>query len=120
MIIVPVPQQAPPPPPTARSRELGRRIDDLVRDFKRDHPDVTNDELRSALLHSAPAASGPDPRNARRAIGLLVAFLASGLAITVLMESRSTRASGGAWLFIGVAVGVAGLAFAVLQFVRRD
>ena len=118
MIIMPVPQQA--TPPTARSRELGKRIDDLVRDFKRDHPDVTDDELRSALLHAAPTASGPNPTNARRAIGILVAFLAAGFAMTAVNGGGSTRAGSGVWMFIGVAAGVAGLAFAVIQFARRD
>ena len=117
MIILPVPQQA--PPPTARSRELGRQIDALVRDFKRDNPDVTDDELRSALLHSAPT-TGPDPTNARRAMGILVATMALGSAVAILIGNGPARATGGVWIFIGVAVGIAGVAFAVIQFARRD
>ena len=117
MIILPVPQQA--PPPTARSRELGKRIDDLVRDFKRDHPDVTDDELRSALLHSAPNGR-PDPTNARRSMAILgatAAVVAGGIA---LIQGSTRPGGGGAWMFIVVAAALAGLAFAVIQFARRD
>ena len=117
MFIMPVPQQA--PPPTARSRELGRRINDLVRDFKRDHPDVTDDEVRSALLHTAPTA-GANPTNARRAIAVLVGIMAAFTAGSMVLGDGSTRAGSGVWMYVGVAIGVVGLVFAVIQFARRD
>ena len=117
MIFIPVPQQA--PAPTANSRELGRRIDDVVRDFKRDHPNVTDSEVRSALLHSAPTA-GANPTNARRAIAVLVGIMAAFTAGSMVLGDGSTRPGSGVWMYVGVAIGIVGLVFAGIQFARRD
>jgi hypothetical protein len=38
--------------PTHHSRELGRRVEQVVRDYQRDNSDLTADEIRTALLHS--------------------------------------------------------------------
>ena len=52
MIIVP---GLPPLQETRHSRELSRRIDDAVRDYQRTNPDMTDAEVRTALLRSVPA-----------------------------------------------------------------
>ena len=53
MIIIP--ERPEPPPQTPYSRELARRIEQQVRDYKREHPDLTADEVRAALMQSTPA-----------------------------------------------------------------
>ena len=116
MIIVP---GLPPLQETRHSRELSRRVDDAVRDYRRINPDVTEADVRTALLQSTPAGASPDVARRRRAVGV-------GLAAAVVGAFTATANSGGkftgqTWIMILGAVAVAGaIAFVAIRIAQRD
>ena len=116
MIIVP---GLPPMQETRHSRELSRRVDDAVRDYRRNNPDVTEAEVRTALLQSTPAGVSPDVARRRRVAAMGVAAAAVGA------FTASARAGGDfnnrTWLLIvGIVGAVGALAFVAIRWARRD
>jgi hypothetical protein len=116
MIIVP---GLPPLQETRHSRELSKRIDDAVRDYQRAHPDMTEAEVRTALMRSAPAGASPEVTRRRR-------VAAVGVAAAVAGAFGATARAGGnfnsqTWLLIGgIVAAVAALGFVAIQWARRD
>ena len=72
MIIVPVTQSPAVSPRDAR--ELAKRMEQLVRDYQRERPELTEDQIRAALSQSMaesqrPIAEPPPPRRGGRRHG---------------------------------------------------
>jgi hypothetical protein len=73
-------------PPSARARELGERLAQVIRDFDRQHSDLTEIEIRQALR----IALGESGRSeARRAVAAIVAALVVGVGFAVALLARS-------------------------------
>ena len=119
MLIVP---GLPPLQQTRHSRELGRRVEQLVRDYQRENPDVTEGDVRTALaqLTSSDAPSADALRRKRVLAGVIAAL---GVGVFTAMAST------GGELFqnnrmllpiIGGVAAVAGVAMAALRLTRRD
>ena len=66
MIIVP---GSPPLQETRHSRELSRRIEDAVRDYQRANPEMTDAEVRTALLQLVPGGRCTRHRPAEASCG---------------------------------------------------
>jgi len=116
MIIVP---GLPPLQETRHSRELSRRVDDAVRDYRRTNPDVTEADVRTALLQSTPAGMSPDVARRRKVAGAGVAAAIAGA------FAASARAGGNfngqTWLLVvGIVGAVGALAFVAIRWARRD
>lgn len=73
-------------PPSARAVELGRRLGEVIREFDRQHSDLTEIEIRQALR----IALGESGRSeARRAVAAIVAALVVGMGFAVALLVRS-------------------------------
>jgi hypothetical protein len=109
MIIVP---GLPPMQETRHSRELNKRVDDVVREYRRDHPDMTEAEVHTALMKSAPGGVSPDVARRRRLAAIDVAAALVG-------AFTATASAGGnfnsqTWLLIyGIVAAVGGVAIAL-------
>ena len=116
MIIVP---GLPPLQETRHSRELNKRVDEVVRAYRRDHPDMTEAEVRTALMKSAPGGVSADVERRRR-------FAAIGVGAALVGAFTATASAGGnfnsqTWmLIIGVMAAVGGVAIAAIRLARRD
>lgn len=99
---------------TRHSRELGRQLDDVVREYQRNNPDVTDAEVRTALLRLTPY----DYR--RRFLALLVGGL-TAVAFGVMAATGGGRYAPGTlgWRILAVIAAVAGVAIAAIRFARR-
>ena len=116
MIIVP---GLPPLQETRHSRELSRRVDDAVRDYRRDNPDVTEADVRTALLKSAPAGDAPELVRRRRIVA--VALMAAAVGVFTATASAGGKFTGPAWMVIlGVVAVVAAVAIAAIRIAQRD
>ena len=104
---------------TRHSRELSSRVDDVVRDYRRDNPDVTESDVRTALLRSAPAGDAPDVVRRRRAVGVGIAAAAVG-AFTATANAGGTF-NRPTWLLVsGIVAAVGAVAFVAIRWARRD
>ena len=116
MIIVP---GLPPMQETRHSRELNKRVDDVVREYRRDHPDMTEAEVHTALMKSAPSGVSPDVARRRRVAAI-------GVAAALIGAFTATANAGGnfnnqTWLLIfGIVAAVGGVAIAAIRLARRD
>jgi hypothetical protein len=124
MIIVPT------PPPTRsatrHSRELGKRVEQLIRDYQREHPELTDDEIRAALAQSS--LTSDDDAQALQQRRKLVVTVAVGLAVagliagTVLDKGAGAASSGfgsGEWPVLSITIAVVVVAFAVIRMISR-
>ena len=106
-------------PQTRHSRELKKRIDEVVRDYLRDHPDMKEAEVRAALMESAPAGVSPVVDRRRKAAAV-------GVAAALVGAFTATASAGGnfnsqTWMLIsGVVAAVGAVAFAAIRLARRD
>lgn len=120
MIIAP---GLPPLQETRHSRELGRKIDQVVREYQRDHPDASLSDVRIALMQSTPGGDSPELVRRKRAITIAIAALGAG--VFTFMASTGGGRFGGfegsttTWRIVGVAAAVLGVAIAVIRRVRR-
>jgi hypothetical protein len=116
MIIVPgVPEL----PQTRHSRELNKQVDDVVRDYRRNHPDVTDGEVRAALLRSSPAGELPGVARRKMVAGVAVGAAMAG-AFAAMARSGGTFAGATGWMIGGIVVAVLAIAIAVLRIAQRD
>ncbi len=116
MIIVP---GLPPLQETRHSRELSRRVDDAVRDYRRINPDVTEADVRTALLQSAPPGASPDVARRRRVAG--AAMAAAGVGAFTAIASAGGDFNNQTWLLVvGIVGAVGALAFVAIRWARRD
>lgn len=119
-MFIPMSQDEGMPTQTRHSRELASRVERAIRDFQRDHPELTDDEIRAALASTARLAPGQNRRlPVRRRVGLVAgatgAVLAGGFALV------NERSGGGqlAWLVAAGALLVAAIVVALLVAARR-
>ena len=104
---------------TRHSRELNRRVDDVIRDYRRDHPDVTDADVSTALLRSAPGGVSRDVARRKRvaAVGVSAALVGAFTAIS----SSGGQFNSQTWMLIlAVVAGVGGVAIAAIRLARRD
>jgi len=118
MLIVP---GRPPLQQTSNSRELGRRVEQVIRDFQRDHPEMTEAEVRAALAQSTPG-DAPEVVRRKRVLGIAIAMI--GVGVFTFMAStgggaRINSGTGGAWQIIGVVAAIVAVAFTVIRLARR-
>jgi hypothetical protein len=118
MIIIP--ERPEPPPQTPHSRELARRVEQEVRDYKRQHPELTEDEVRSALMQSTPAGDSTNFTRRKR-----IAAIAMGAAVAGAFGVMASNSSGNVaginfgWKIVGVCAAVLAVAIAAIRIVRR-
>jgi hypothetical protein len=79
----------PPQSPSPRAQELGQRVALTIAEFRQKYPDLSDEEIREALLSAAsPSSSGTDrPAAALGAIAAAVAVVA-GLGVYLFARSR--------------------------------
>jgi hypothetical protein len=118
MIIVP---WAPPLHHTRHSRELGKKIEQLVREYQRDHPDVKESDVRAALSQLAASGEPPETTRRKRALGVVIATLLAGsfAAMASTAGGQPFNNDSMLWIVVGVVAAVCGIAIAVIRTVRR-
>ncbi|CAG0931617.1 hypothetical protein PLCT1_01843 [Planctomycetaceae bacterium] len=121
MIFIPMQPQA--APPTQHSRELGRRVEQVVRDYQRDHPELTDAEIRTALSHSTGTRDDPDAVARNRRVALITVAAALGIAGAIVGATQPAAGggSGNDLLMKGVSIAIAviAVAFAVIRIIGR-
>ncbi len=116
MIIVPgVPEL----PQTRHSRELNKQVDDVVRDYRRKHPDVTDGEIRAALMRSSPAGELPGVARRRKVAAVALGAAMAG-AFGAMASSGGKFAGATGWMIGGIVVAVCAVAIVVLRIAQRD
>ena len=103
---------------TRHSRELGRKIDQVVREYQNNHPDASLSDVRIALMQITPGGDSPDVMRRKRVLGVALA----ALGVFAFMAASGGRGFDGnmtAWRIIGVVAAVLGVAIAVIRTVRR-
>jgi hypothetical protein len=117
MIIAP---GLPPVQETRHSRELSRKIDQVVRDYQRDHPDASLTDVRIALMQMTPGGDSPDVVRRRRVLGVVMGALVAG-AFGAMATTGGGRFEGNTttWQIIGVAAAAIGVAIAAIRIIRR-
>lgn len=116
MIIVPAVRQL---NETRHSRELNKRVDQVVREYRRDHPDVTEAEVRAALLQSAPGDESPYVVRRRKVAGVGIAAALVG-AFTAVSSAGGTFNNQTWMLILGIVAAVGAVTFAAIRLARRD
>jgi hypothetical protein len=116
MLIVP---GLPPLQQTRHSRELGRRVEQLVRDYQRENPDVTEGDVRTALSQLTSDTPSPDVARRKRVLAGVIAALLVG-AFTAMASTGGELFQNNRMLFpiIGVFAAVAGVAIAAIRLNR--
>lgn len=104
---------------TRNSRELGRRVEQAVREYRREHPETTDAEVRAALMQSATPGDDEGLISRRRyaAIGMVVA-VGLGVLITSLMSPGRSGGSQPGWQFFGVGAAVVAVVFSIVRIAR--
>ena len=121
MVFVPIIHQ-PPLLQTRHSRELGLRFDEAVREYKRQHPDLTDVDVRTALAVSLQKVGSPEDeaRQRKLAIFVLVAIALVFMGVALAGGSSDQDSEGKAFLILGVVAAVGGIAIAAIRIARRD
>lgn len=119
MIFIPMPQQT--TTQTRHSRELSRRFDQVVRDYQRDHPELTDAEIRAALAHSAATSDDGDTPGANRRIAVLGIAAALGVAGAVVAATQGSRGSSTdfQWPILTIIIAIAAVGVAVTRLKGR-
>ena len=107
----------PPPPPTARARELGQRIAQLVRDYRAESRSMSGIEVRQAFLVARSELGREGGGNPQLIIGVVIGLIAL-LGLAVLLFLRQDGAASPTtiiWLVAGVTI-VVGIAAAFSAF----
>ena len=119
MIIVP---GVPPLQETRHSRELSRRIDQVVRDYQRDNPDASLSDVRIALTRMTPGADSPEVLRRKRALGIAIAALGAGVFAFMAATGGGSRFDNTSitWRIIGGVAALLGVSIAVIRMARRS
>ena len=118
MIIVP---GLPPLHQTRHARELARRVEQAVRDYQRDNPDVTESEVRTALLQSAAGGESLEGMRRKRVLRIVVAVLMAGVFALVASTGGGRFGEGNAvWQVVGVIGAVIAVAITAIRFASRN
>jgi hypothetical protein len=111
----------PPLHQTRHSRELGRRVEQAVREYQRDNPDVTESDVRTALLQSAPGGDAPEVVRRKRMFGIAAAVMIGGaFALMASTGGRLVEVGTTGWRIVGVIAMICALAFTVIRFANRN
>ena len=107
--------------PTANSRELQRRIDQTVSEFRRERSGVKDTDVRAALTHSLNTIAGEDPRHERIAgilvaVAVLAAILVAGLVVSIQRSGTDDSTM----MVVGIVAGAAGITIAAIRILRRS
>jgi hypothetical protein len=116
MIIVPGATQV---QETRHSRELGRRIDQLVREYQRDHPDASLSDVRIALMQRTPGGDSPELMKRRRVLGAVIGAIGVGAFTTLAANGGRFEPSSQGWM-LGIAVAIVGAMAVALRIARRS
>ena len=118
MLIVP---GLPPLQQTRHSRELGRKVEQLVRDYQRENPDVTESDVRSALAQLTQAGEAPEAIRRRRVLGAVIGALAVG-AFTAMASTGGSAFENNTmvWRIVGAVVAFGAVVFAAVRLARRS
>ena len=118
MLIIP---GLPPLQQTRHSRELGRRVEQLVRDYQREHPDVSEGDVRTALAQLSSGEPSVNLARRKRALGAVIAALMVG-AFGAMASTGGEFFANNPMIFriIGVVAAVCGVAIAAVRLSRRD
>ena len=92
-------------PPSARAQELGQRLAEVIREYGRQHSDLSGIEVNQALQIAMGATSGDSER--KRALIAIVVALLVGLGLAVALVARAGA---------GVAAGVPVMVGALILF----
>ena len=118
MLIIP---GLPPLQQTRHSRELGRRVEQLVRDYQREHPDVTEGDVRTALAQLSSGEPSVDVVRRKRVLAVALATLMAG-AFAAMASTGGEFFANNPMIFriIGVVAAVCGVVIAAVRLSRRD
>ena len=117
MIIVPGSPQV---EETRHSRELGRRIEHVVREYQRDNPDVSLSDVRIALMQRTPGGEFAPANRRKSALAVGIGALSVGVFTALASNGGRFAASSLTWQIIGVVAALCAVAFAVIRTVRRS
>jgi hypothetical protein len=118
MIIVP---GLPPLQQTRHSRELGRKIEQLVRDYQREHPDVKESDVRAAVSQLASGGESLETIRRKRILGVVMATLMAGAFAAMAASGGGQFENNTAvWRVIGVVVAVVALGLTAVRMARKD
>ena len=107
---------------TRHSRELSRRIDQVVRDYQRDHPDASLSDVRIALMQMTPGGDSPEVARRKRALAIAIAFLGTGVFTFMASTGGGSRLDNNSltWVIIGAVAAILGITIAVIRMARRS
>ena|SRR5687768_16092274 len=105
---------------TRHSRELSARIQQLVREYRSQNDDISDEELRSALQLATRATTGEDSllRRKRIMVGAVAAMVGVVGAFTAA-SSRTRTPDDMIWLAVGGMAAVFAVVFALIRMARR-
>lgn len=119
MIIVPGSLQV---EETRHSRELGRRIDQVVRDYQRDNPDASLSDVRIALMQMTPGGDPPAVARRKGALATAIALVGTGVFTFMASTGGGSRFDNNTmmwWIIVGLAA-LVGVTIAVIRTIRRS
>ena len=118
MIIVP---GLPPLQQTRHSRELGKRVEQLVRDYQRENPDVTEGDVRTAMAQLSSGGPSSDTLRRKRALLAVVGGLtAAGFGMMASTGGKGFENNPLTFRIIGLIAGVCAVVFVAISLARRD
>ena len=119
------PGRTPVAAPTHHSRELGRRVEQVVRDYQRENSDLTAEEIRTALLHSTENYEDEGALTRRRLRAILTVVAAAVIAGVAVMTDSGVRGGNGSssggtvWMVVAGAIAAVAIVIGVLRGVNR-
>ncbi len=108
MSIVPV---VPPPAPSAEADELGDQLKQTIERYRRDHPEMSDAEIRQAMDL---AGKGTRPRHPAALVLLLAGFALLGVLVFRLLGRVLPAVGQAPILTLGIVIALLGLGLVVL------
>ncbi len=129
-MFIPIHAAAVKPTQTRHSRALSQRVDQVIRDYKRDNPELREDEIRAALAQSSPVTGdeGGDARRRRITAIALAGAVALGAGILGTLRAGDGVAAGSGaaaapgqsvWAIVPIVVAVAAAIVGMIVRARR-
>ncbi len=104
-----------PPPPSAQAQELSRQLGETVERYRREHPTISDAEIRQALGLSA-ATLAPNAAPAAVIVGLLLAVVGG---LVLFFFARGNSLPNAPWVLVALLAGL-GMAVAAMVAVIRN
>jgi hypothetical protein len=111
---------AAPLPHTRHSRELAKHVEQLVRDYRRDHPELTEAEIHTALMQSLPAGASPEAVRRRIAMGIGLAAAVIGAFVAIASNAGRMPIDLEPWKVVGIVATICVGVVAVLVRARQS